>query len=210
MKKVLITLEVLFIIVAGGVIAFIYSGVYDIAATSPHFVVTEWILSTTMDNSVRHHAQGIAVPNLAALDREKGLKHYHQMCVLCHGAPGVKRSVIGKGQLPEPPDLGKAVNDWTPAELFWIVKHGVKMTGMPAFGPSAKDEDLWTLVAFIRELPKISPAQYQEMTKDLPPGPAQELPQPSGGSEQGGAPGAGQRETEQGPGQGEGEHGAHP
>jgi hypothetical protein len=57
----------------------------------------------------------------------------------------------------------EAAKEWSTAELFWIVKHGVKMTGMPAFGPTHSDERLWTVVAFLKQLPQISPEKYTEM-----------------------------------------------
>ncbi len=172
MKRVLIALEILIIVVIAAGLIFIYSGTYNIAASVGHYGFVRWVLSTTMENSVRSHAAGIEVPNLETFDRQKGLRHFAEMCVLCHGAPGVKPSAIGKGLVPDPPELSEVVHEWTPGELFWIVKNGIKMSGMPAFGLTHPDEDIWTMVAFIRQLPDITPEEYQAMTA--------RLPQPSG------------------------------
>jgi len=143
-----------------------YSGVINVAATNPHNPITAYILGTTMDNSVRAHAQRITVP---PLDDERtfmdGFRHYREMCVGCHLAPGVKSSEIRKGLMPEPPKLQEVVEEWKPNELFWVIKNGVKMTGMPAWGPTHSDEKIWAMVAFLEKLPHMTVAQYKEMDK---------------------------------------------
>jgi mono/diheme cytochrome c family protein len=96
-----------------------------------------------------------------------GFSEFDGMCVACHGAPGVERGEVGKGLNPRPPDLAKASESWSTAELFWIVKHGVKMTGMPAFGPTHSDERLWTIVAFLKQLPRLSSQDYEKMKGSL-------------------------------------------
>ncbi len=157
---VAITLAVL----AGAFLLFAYSGEYNVAATQPHYAPARWALNTIMVNSVRDHAEHVEVPPLedSALIR-RGFSHFEQMCVVCHGAPGVPRGAIGKGLRPVPPELTEVVPRWNPAELFWIVKHGIKMSGMPAWGVTHEDERLWAIVAFLRVLPETSPAQYQAM-----------------------------------------------
>ena len=156
-------------IIAGIVV--MYSGVIDVGATNKHNPITEFVLSTTMDNSVKHHAKGIKTPSL---DDPKmvmgGFRHYREMCVECHLAPGIESSEISKGLLPNPPKLQEAVDEWTPAELFWVVKNGVKMTGMPAWGPTHNDQKLWEIVAFLEKLPHMTAEQYKEMDKMAGPG----------------------------------------
>jgi mono/diheme cytochrome c family protein len=124
------------------------------------------ILSTTMDNSVRAHAKGITVPPLgdAGMVRE-GFRHYREMCVDCHLAPGIDSSEISEGLLPGPPRLQEEVEEWTPEELFWITKNGVKMTGMPAWGPTHSDAQIWAIVAFLEKLPQMTAEQYREMDR---------------------------------------------
>lgn len=86
-------------------------------------------------------------------------------CVQCHGAPGVERGELGKGIRPTPPNLSEAVAEWSDRELFWIFKHGIKFAGMPAFGPTHSDEELSALVAFLKELPSMSPQEYQQLAQ---------------------------------------------
>ncbi|MFA5515033.1 MAG: cytochrome c [Desulfuromonadales bacterium] len=168
MKRVLIALEILIIIVIAAGLIFIYSGTYNIAASAGHYDFVRWVLATTMENSVRSHAAGIEAPNLERFERRQAMRHFDEMCVLCHGAPGVKPSAIGQGIVPEPPELSEVAPQWTPGELFWIVKNGIRMSGMPAFGLTHPDEDIWMMVAFIRQLPDITAEEYQAMTARLP------------------------------------------
>lgn len=167
MKIIATTIAVIIILIVAFLV-FIYSGVYNIAATEPHSGIERRILLTTMEQSVRSHAKGIDVP---PLEEESVIQtdvyHYEEMCVICHGAPGVEPSEIGKGLSPEPPDLAEEIEEgeWNSAELFWITKHGIKMTGMPAFGPTHSDEELWGIVAFLKRLPDLSPEEYQTMVK---------------------------------------------
>ena len=105
-----------------------------------------------------------------------GFGHYDEMCTLCHGGPGIERSEIGKGLNPQAPDLAKAVKAWTPRQLFWIINHGVKMTGMPSFGATHDDDEVWSIVAFVEKLPQISPEQYQRMKREAGPDSHEHLP----------------------------------
>ena len=154
------------------VIAFIsgvvvmFSGLINVAATNPHNPVTNFILSTTMDYSVRAHAKGITAPPLddprMIMD---GFRHYREMCVDCHLAPGIDSTEISEGLMPRPPRLQEEVEEWTPEELFWVTKNGVKMTGMPAWGPTHSDARIWAIVAFLEKLPHMTAEQYQEMDR---------------------------------------------
>jgi mono/diheme cytochrome c family protein len=152
-------------------VAFIYSGLTDVAATNPHNAVTDFILSTTMENSVRAHAKGISAP---ATDDHgiimEGFRHYREMCVGCHLAPGVDATEISEGLMPRPPKLQEEVEKWKPEELFWIIKNGVKMTGMPAWGLTHSDAKILAIVAFIEKLPHMTAEQYQEMGRTAGPG----------------------------------------
>ena len=171
MRIVLVSLG-LAIAAGGGGLAFMYSGLADVAATSPHWALTRWVLSTTMENAVRKQAKGIAPP--ASLDEDErvraGAVAYDAMCAGCHGGPGVEPGVVGKGLNPEPPDLARAADEWSPEEMFWITKHGVRMTGMPAFGPTHSDEELWEMVALVKRLTRMSAAEYQALLP-VPAGP---------------------------------------
>jgi mono/diheme cytochrome c family protein len=163
--KILTAFVVFIVLVIGLFLGFIYSGIYNIAASEPHFGAVRWVLHTTMMNSVRYHARDIVAPPLSDPSLvDTGFRHYQETCVQCHGAPGVEPSELGKGLTPPPPKLTKEGHHaWTPAELFWIVKHGIKMTGMPAWGATHKDDELWAIVAFMQQLPELSPEEYQAM-----------------------------------------------
>lgn len=154
------------LVAAGAGLAFVYSGRADVAATSPHWAVTEWVLSTAMERSVERQARGIEPPD--SLDDAAGVRAgaeaYDAMCVGCHGAPGIEPGAVGVGLEPEPPELAEEAGEWSAAELFWITKHGVRMTGMPAFGPTHSDAELWDLVAFVQRLPRMPEAEYQSLT----------------------------------------------
>ncbi len=161
--KVLLFLILLAIIAAMG---FVYSGVYDIAADTPHHAVTHWLLHTTMDRSVARRAAEISVPgNLGDTTViRSGAGLYAEMCIDCHLAPGLASTELREGLNPQPPELAYEVADMSPAELFWITKHGVKMSAMPAWGKSHTDTDIWAMVAFMQKLPRMSPTQYKELT----------------------------------------------
>lgn len=164
--KIVAAIGLFLVVIAAGALAFIYSGVYDIAATRPHFAVTQWVLRTVMERSVKRQARDVKVPDLD--DPEKvhiGFKNFHAMCVTCHGAPGMPLSEISKGLYPEAPDLAEAAKNWTPAELYVIVKRGIKMSGMPAWEATHSAEELWTLVAFLKVLPTMPAAEYQGAVK---------------------------------------------
>ncbi len=163
LMKIAVAISVIFAVVAAGALAFIYSGVYDVSATSPHFDVTYRLMRTVREQSVKRLAQGVKVPELD--DPEKvhaGFRNFHAMCVTCHGAPGAEATEISKGLYPEAPNLVDAAKRRTPAELFVIIKRGIKMSGMPAWEPTHSGEEIWALVAFLNQFPAMPPAEYQE------------------------------------------------
>ena len=166
MIKAIKGLLLLILLAAIGVLAFIYSGVYDIGADNPHYAVTHWAMQTTMDRSVARHATEVSAPgnlNDPAVIRT-GAEHYAEMCVECHLAPGQINSELREGLYPKPPELAYSVTDMSPGEIFWIIKHGVKMSAMPAWGKSHTDANIWAIVAFTQKLPRMTPAQFKELT----------------------------------------------
>src|ERR1700680_3310513 len=152
------------VLVGAGLVA-IYTGAYNVAADKPHTAIETWILGTAMTNSVKANATAIAPPNdLGAENRIRdGFHLFDEMCVQCHGAPGKKPGEVGMGLSPEPPDLTRVARRWSTAELFWIVDHGIKATGMPAFGRTHTDEQMWNLVTFVQTLPSLTAEQYKAL-----------------------------------------------
>jgi len=146
-----------------GYLIFIYSGIYNISAMVHHDKLTLWMMNTVRENSIKHNAEDdIKVPDLSDTSLvSMGFVHYREMCVGCHGAPGIEQSEIAKGLYPNPSMLSKAAKDWTPRQLFWITKNGLKMTGMPAFGLTHTDDMIWALVAFTKKIPTLTKEEYQ-------------------------------------------------
>ena len=152
-------------LVAIGAGVFIWSGVYDVAADDPHWAVTQSLLKIALDRSVESRTSGITVPNLGSDSLIRaGAGNYDAMCAQCHLEPGEDDSELSKGLYPAPPDLSRRGID-NSAEAFWIIKHGIKMTGMAAWGKSMGDDDIWGMVAFLQRLPKMSENEYHELVE---------------------------------------------
>ena len=164
MKTIVTTLLVAVLLLAVTAVAFIYSGIYDVSASSPHGAVSSWVMEATMHSSVERRADQVEVPDLG--DRTlilAGVNDFEEMCVQCHGAPGKEPDAVGKGLNPPAPDLSQSANEMTAAELFWITKHGIRMTGMPAWGNTHDDDALWPVVALMTALPELDAAAYQDL-----------------------------------------------
>ena len=163
----LVTVALLVLIGAAAV--GIYAGLYNIAADVPHTQPVYWLLETIRGRSVASHARNIIVPSdLDDSNRiSRGAGQYAEMCSGCHLAPGMKRTEISQGLYPRAPELRRKTT-LTPAEQFWVVKHGIKMTGMPAWGVTHDEDLLWDVVAFVRKLPELTPEQYETLVKNAP------------------------------------------
>ncbi len=166
--KTVVTLLLAAAVLAALALGFIFSGVYDVAASSPHTGAVEWALGNIQHASVERRAEEVQAPPLddPAMIR-LGMIEYHEMCVTCHAAPGISASAIGQGLNPYPPELVEEAAEEDPAELFWITKHGIKMTGMPGFGVTHSDEEIWAIVAFLKTMHRLSPEQYQIMVREV-------------------------------------------
>jgi len=148
------------------IIAALAAGTYDVAASAPDTALEFEIMHSITRNSVRMRAGDEERQTWTEAELRNGFQDYNEMCVVCHAAPGKERTPTSKGMRPQPPLLAEASKQWTNAQLFRIVKNGVKMTGMPAFGPTHSDEKIWNLVGFIRRLPQISPDEFSTMEKN--------------------------------------------
>jgi hypothetical protein len=168
--KTITTLLVLLAVAGLAAAGWIQSGWYDIGADSPHSKPVFALLTTLRQQSVRHHASGIAIP--PDLDDAqvilKGAGQYAAMCTGCHLAPGMANSEIRPGLYPQPPDLSR-MHPVEPRAAFWIIKHGIKMSAMPAWGSSHDDATIWSMVAFLQKLPGMTPAQYRDIVTRAPP-----------------------------------------
>ena len=128
-----------------------------------HDKLTLWMMNTVRENSIKQNADdNIKIPDLSDSSLvSMGFVHYREMCVGCHGGPGIEQSEIAEGLYPNPPMLTKVAKDRTPQQLFWITKNGLKMTGMPAFGKTHTDDMIWAIVAFTKKLPAMAIEQYK-------------------------------------------------
>lgn len=153
--------------VLGGV--FIFVGLYNVGADAPHSTLVVGALQELRERSIANYARHVTVP--ADLNEPQrvaaGAALYNEMCTGCHLGPGVERSELSQGLYPSAPELARG-DDLTAAEQFWVIKHGVKFTAMPAWGKTHDDQLIWDMVAFIRQLPKMNAAQYQRAVASAP------------------------------------------
>jgi len=162
--KTLTTLLIILIVAMLGTIGFAYSGIYNVGASASHGGFVDWLLSTTSHASIERRANEIEVPELADESLVlAGINDFNSMCAGCHGAPGKDPEAMGQGLNPPAPDLAEEAAELTPAELFWVTKNGIRMTGMPAWGATHDDESIWPVVAFMIRLPELDEASYQEL-----------------------------------------------
>ena len=170
-RAVVLTLCGVAVAAALGAAAFVWSGLYSVAATREHFQFVYGVLETTMRHSVQRSARKVQVPaDLATPARvQRGAACFRAHCVQCHGAPGVAQAPIGRGMQPLPGPLVDAHLRWQPRELYWITRHGIRMSGMPAWEFRLADEDLWALVAFVNRLPQMTPTDYAAATQQVQP-----------------------------------------
>jgi cytochrome c553 len=185
MTRLLAKLAVLALLLAGGALLIAWSGIVNVAASSGHWPITAWFLHYTLRQSVETHTLGLNPPPLEdpALVL-RGAGHFESGCAPCHGAPGDVRAPIPQHMTPAPPYLPPRIDEWEPEELFWIVKHGIKFTGMPAWPTQHRDDEVWAMVAFLLRLPQLSAEAYRQLASgevaDDDPGRLRQLDDPLG------------------------------
>jgi mono/diheme cytochrome c family protein len=149
------------IVVPLGAFAFVKSGIYNVGASHPHTSFTTWLTHETMIHSVRRYADRIIPPeNMRATQVVAGFCAYETHCVACHGAAAVSRQAWVAGMEPQPPYLLDETKRFTPSQLFWIAKNGIKMTGMPSWRDSMSDRDIWNVVAWLEASRNLPPQTY--------------------------------------------------
>lgn len=139
-------------------------GFFNVGASTGHWKLTNWFLHLAMRSAVRTYALAVDVPDeLPRHAIQPAAGHFARGCAICHGAPGEPRSPAVMRMLPQPPDLAFSVGEWTDAQLFRIVKHGIRFTGMPAWPTLDRNDEVWAMVAFLRELPSLDAPAYREL-----------------------------------------------
>lgn len=167
MKKIL---SLLFISLVLTIIA-LGLGVYNMAATDKHWNVTEKIIAQVRDSSIAARAQELTAPSLEDAELlSQGAEHYNAMCTICHLAPGIKVTELSAGLYPTPPIFHQRepITDQTKKlerakAYFWVIKNGLKMTGMPAWGLSHDDNEIWGMAAFVLKMSNMTPEQYENL-----------------------------------------------
>lgn len=161
--KAIAWLAGLLVLIGAAFGAFVWSGIYNVAADEPHTLIAARVLETARERSIAARASDLIAPRLddEAMIRA-GAGNYDAMCVECHLRPGLQQTELSAGLNPPSPDFSRRkVAD--AARAFWIIKHGIKMTGMPAWGKSMEDEYIWGMVAFVRQLPGMSEDRYRAL-----------------------------------------------
>ena len=164
MKKTITTLAAAGAVAGAGVLGAADFGLVNVGADDPHFPAVHAFLAMARDRSIEVRARDIEVPNLKNENLIRiGAGNYNAMCIGCHLAPGVEKTELSQALYPSPPDLSKLGASGDPAVAFWTIKHGIKATGMPAWGKSMDDSYIWGIVAFLDQLPQMNAQQYQAM-----------------------------------------------
>jgi len=169
--KILAAIGALAVVVAVGAAVFFLGGFYSVAGTAADPAIVKWALIHVRTASIDRHATNAPPANSTdAATIQAGARAFlAHGCTNCHGGPGVTWAKFSEGLQPDPPDLKDVVNDRTPAQLFWVVKNGINMTGMPSFAlAGAKDDELWQIVAFLKKLPTVSEADFKAWTAPAP------------------------------------------
>ncbi len=165
-----------FTLVAVGVIAaaialVLFLGGFDAGADAGWSQPSTWAIHRTMVHSVEARAHDLKPPDrFSAAEVREGFRVYDAHCAMCHGGPGLGRQPWTAGMEPSPPYLIDAGRRWKPEELYWIVRHGVKMTGMPAWNSRISSSDTWSLVGFLEAMPSVTATDYARMRATMPPG----------------------------------------
>ena len=162
MRNILAFIGLVAVLVCAGAAAILFGGYYNVGATAWELPIVRWALISVREASVRRHAVDHPAINLAdpAVIRTGARVYLDRGCVNCHGGPGVTWAKFSEGMRPDPADLKEVARERTAAEIFWVLKNGINMTGMPGFG-AATDQDLWAIVAFVKKMPEVSDEDFK-------------------------------------------------
>ncbi len=169
MRNFLATIGLLAILAGAGAAVYFFGGFYSVGVTAHEPDIVRQALVGVRKASVRRHATDAspATRESPTLLRAGARAYLERGCTNCHGGPGVEWAKFSEGMRPDPPDLKEVAKERTPAELFWVIKNGINMTGMPGFGAAA-DPELWSIVAFLKKLPAISDEDFKAWTAAAP------------------------------------------
>jgi mono/diheme cytochrome c family protein len=167
---IIVTFLATLVLVWLGVVGVAYAGAVNIASTAADIPGVEWFFATLSDRSIRRHAEnalqaGEIAPQAEVTEAmlQTGALHYDAMCVVCHGGPGRARGEVGQGLKPQPPDLSHTASEMNEAEILWVLEHGIRHTGMPAFGSTHSSEELQALTALVARFDDMSAEEFERL-----------------------------------------------
>lgn len=164
MRRTITTLALAGLAATAAGAGIVWSGLINVGADDPHLDSVHALLTLARERSIAVRAADIAVPDLSDPELiRRGAGNYHSMCIGCHLAPGLEGTELSQNLYPPPPNLARIGVNGNPAAAFWVVKHGIKATGMPAWGKSMGDEHIWGMVAFLQQLPDLDAGQYRAL-----------------------------------------------
>ncbi len=164
MKRRLIELTILLVVLGAIGLVVLVTGIVPVKASSGHWPATAWLLDFASDRSVAFRSHQVEVPELDEPGMLiLGASIYRSNCVFCHGEPGEDQPPVAKGMAPTPPLLSKSASEMNAQDLFYIVKHGIKFAGMPAWPTQTRDEEIWPVIAFMQQMPTMDNATYQDL-----------------------------------------------
>jgi mono/diheme cytochrome c family protein len=168
MKGFLLAVVFLMLLAGGAAFFLVQTGRVPIAATMPADAVDR-VAMTAKFKAIQRAGAGlqVTVPTDAA-SIARGRDHYVENCLPCHGAPGVKPAEFAEGMNPKPPEIDGPLQTYSDASLFWVVKNGIRATGMPAFGVNHKDDEIAAIAAFVRHAPRLTPEEKKELAAAAP------------------------------------------
>jgi mono/diheme cytochrome c family protein len=165
--KFLASIGMLAIVGALAAGTYFFGGYYSVAGTAGDPTMVAWALAQVRTASIERHAKDNPPLSLndPAIVQAGALAFSERGCVNCHGGPGVKWAKFSEGLHPDPPDLKELANERAPHQLFWVIKNGINMTGMPSFGAiEVPDDEIWTIVAFVKKLPSVTDDEFKAWT----------------------------------------------
>lgn len=166
LMTIVVTVVLLLLTMAAVCALYLRSDAFDIAATAEHGPMTDRLFRTVRRHAVTRGAGGVETPERVPLEGgtlTATVLAYDDMCAMCHAPPGRGATVFARGMNPTPPDLARAAERRSPEQLFWVIKNGIRMTGMPAWGVTHADDDLWRLVALVQGFPAMSGEDYERL-----------------------------------------------
>ncbi len=166
--KILAIIGALAIIVGVAAGVFFLGGFYSVAGTQQEPGIVASALIHVRQASIDRHA--VDMPAISLDDPatvQAGARAFNARgCVNCHGGPGAPWAKFSEGLHPSPPDLKEVAPKLEPRQIFWVIKNGINMTGMPSFGPiGVADGEIWQIVAFLKKLPNVSDQDFKAWTQ---------------------------------------------